>query len=72
MPDKFKALASIAVWVLFIMGLIMFVFAFIFAASKPFDPSELEAWCAVDTALILGTVMLILAVCDMVLRRKLE
>ena len=29
MPDKFKALASIAAWVLFIIGLMSFVFAFV-------------------------------------------
>ena len=72
MPEKFKALASIGAWVLFIMGLLMLVFAFVFWFSSPFDPSAAKAWCTGDTAAILGTVMITLSVCIMTLRRKME
>ena len=72
MPEKFKALASIGAWVLFIMGLLMLVFAFVFWFSSPFDPSSAKAWCTGDTAAILGTVMITLSVCIMTLRRKME
>jgi len=72
MPDKFKALASIGAWVLFIMGLFVLVFAFVFWFSSPLDPSTVKIWCAGDSAAILGTVMVTLSVCVMILRKKME
>jgi len=72
MPPIFKALSSIAAWVLFIVGLLVLVFAFVFWFSSPLDPSEVKAWCAGDSAAILGTVMITLSVCIMILRRKME
>ncbi len=72
MPDKFKALASIGAWVLFIMGLMSFVMAFVFWFGSSIDPSTAGIWCAGDSAAIMGTVMVTLSVCVMVLRSKLE
>ena len=72
MPNIFRALSSIAAWVLFIMGLLMLVFAFVFWFSTPLVPGEIEPWCAGDTAAVMGTVMLTLSVCVMTLRRKME
>ena len=72
MPDKFKALASIGAWVLFIVGLLSIVFAFIFWFGKPLDLSTVGVWCAGDSAAILGTVMVTLSVCVMILRKKME
>ena len=72
MPEKFKALASIGAWVLFIMGLLSFVFAFVFWFGSPIEPSTAGVWCAGDSAAIMGTVMVTLSVCVMVLRKKME
>ena len=72
MPEKFKALASIGAWVLFIMGLLSFVFAFILWFGSPIDPSTAGIWCAGDSAAMMGTVMVTLSVCVMVLRKKME
>ena len=77
MPEKFKALASIGAWFLFIMGLLSFVFAFVFWFSSPVfgsggGPSAAGVWCAGDSAAIMGTVMVTLSVCVMILRRKME
>ena len=72
MPEKFKALASIGAWVLFIMGLLSFVFAFVFWFSSPIEPSTAGVWCAGDSAAIMGTVMVTLSVCVMILRKKME
>ena len=72
MPEKFKALASIGAWVLFIMGLLMLAFAFVFWFGKPLDPSTAVVWCAGDSAAMMGTVMVTLSVCVMILRKKME
>ena len=72
MPEKFKALASIGAWVLFIMGLLSFVFAFVFWFGSPIEPSTAGVWCAGDSAAIMGTVMVTLSVCVMILRKKME
>ena len=72
MPDIFKALASIGAWVLFIVGLLGFVFAFIFWFGSPLDLSTVKIWCAGDSMAILSTVMVTLSVCIMILRRKME
>ena len=72
MPDKFKALASIAAWVLFLIGMGGFVMAFVLWFGKPLDPATAEVWCAGDSAAILSTVMVTLSVCIMVLRKKME
>ena len=72
MPNIFKALASIGAWVLFIVGLLLFVFAFIFWFGSPVDLGDMEIWCAGDSAAILGTVMVTLSVCIMILRKKME
>jgi hypothetical protein len=72
MADKFKALASIGAWVLFIMGLLSFIFAWVFWLGSSIDPSTAGVWCAGDSAAIMGAVMVTLSVCIMVLRKKLE
>ena len=72
MPEKFKALASIGAWVLFIVGLLTIVFAFVFWLGKPLDLSTAGVWCAGDSSAILGTVMVTLSVCIMILRKKME
>ena len=72
MPEKFKALASIGAWVLFIMGLASFVMAFVFWFGSPIEPETAGVWCAGDSAAILGTVMVTLSVCIMILRKKME
>jgi len=76
MPNIFKALSSIGAWVLFIMGLLGLIFGwmiyFMKMSAGPLDVTELSAWCAVDSSFLLGTVMITLSVCIMVLRRKLE
>jgi len=77
MPNIFKGMASISAWVLFIMGLLSFVFAFVFWFSSPVfgsavDPSAAGVWCAGDSAAIMGTVMVTLSVCVMILRKKME
>ena len=72
MPNIFKALATISSWILFIFGILSFVFAIIFMTGRSIDPSTTEVWCIVDSCLIMGAVILILAVCGMALRRKME
>ncbi len=77
MPNTFKALASIGAWVLFIMGLIEFLFGWIVyfraqAAGLLVDVAKLPAWCVGDTLVILGAVLITLSVCVMILRRKME
>ncbi|MFC1971698.1 hypothetical protein ACFLV0_07265 [Chloroflexota bacterium] len=72
MPNIFKALASIGAWVLFLMGLSSFVMAFVFWFGSPIDPSTAGVWCAGDSAAVMGTVMVTLSVCIMVLRKKME
>jgi len=77
MPEKFKALASIGAWVLFIMGLSSFVFAFVFWFGSPVfgeggGPSAAGVWCAGDSAAMMGTVMVTLSVVIMKLRHMLE
>jgi hypothetical protein len=77
MPAKFKGLASIGAWVLFIMGLILFLFGWIIyframAAGLLEDVAKLAPWCTMDSFFVLGTIMITLSVCVMVLRRKLE
>ena len=72
MPQIFKALATIGAWVLFVIGMLGFVFAFIFWFGSPMDPSTAGAWCAGDSAAILSTVMVTLSVCIMILRKKME
>jgi hypothetical protein len=76
MPNIFKALATIGTWVLFIMGLISFLFGwsvyFQIMAAGSLDVTELPAWCWVQSSWILGGVLIALSVCIMILRRKME
>jgi len=77
MPNIFKALSSIGAWVLFIMGLILFLFGWVvyfraMSAGLLEDVAKLPAWCPMDSFFILGTVMITLSVCVMILRRKME
>jgi hypothetical protein len=72
MPEKFKALATIGAWVLFVMGLLSFVWAFVFWFSSPVDFSEAGIWAAGDSAAVMGAVMVILSICAMRLRGKME
>jgi hypothetical protein len=77
MPNKFKALSSIGAWVLFIMGLVSFLFGWIVyirAASGGLleDVSKLPSWCWMQSAFLLGGVLIALSVCIMILRRKME
>ena len=72
MPEKFKGMATIGAWVLYIIGLAGFVMAFILWFGSPVDPGTAEAWCAGDSAAILSTVMVTLSVCIMILRKKME
>ena len=66
MPDKFKALASIGAWVLFIMGLLSFVFAWYFWLGTNIGSDTTGVWCSGDSAAIMGTVMVTLSVCIMI------
>ena len=72
MPNIFKALATISSWILFIFGILSFIFGFMFMSSRSIDLSTTGVWCMVDTSFMMGAVMLILAVSAMVLRRKME
>ena len=76
MPNIFKALASIGAWVLFIMGLLGFLFGWIVFIMKmgagPLDVTKMQAWCSVDTSFILGAIMVTLSACVMILRKKME
>ena len=76
MPEKFKALTSIGAWVLFIMGLLGFLFGwivlFIMIGAGPLDVTKMHAWCSVDTSFILGAIMVTLSACVMILRKKME
>ena len=75
MPDKFKGLATIGAWVLFIMGLMSFVFAFVLWFSSPVfgeGPGAAGVWCAGDSSAMMGTVMVTLSVVIMMLRKKIE
>lgn len=76
MPNIFKALSSIGAWVLFIMGLMSFLFGWVIYFMKmsagPLDVTKLPAWCPVDSSFLLGAVLVTLSVCIMILRRKME
>lgn len=72
MPNIFKALATISSWILFIFGILSFIFGFMFMSGRSIDLSTTNVWCIVDSCYMMGAVMLILAVCAMVLRRKME
>ena len=72
MPNIFKALATISSWILFIWGILYFIIGIMFATGRSIDLSTTEVWCMVDTCFVIGAVLLILAVCAMVLRRKME
>jgi len=76
MPNIFKGMASISAWVLFIMGLLGFLFGWIVyfmrMAAGPMDVTKLSAWCQVNSSFLLGGVLITLSVCIMILRRKLE
>jgi hypothetical protein len=77
MPNIFKALSSIGTWVLFIMGLISFLFGWIvyfraMSAGLLEDVAELPSWCWMQSAWMLGGVLIALSVCIMILRRKME
>jgi hypothetical protein len=77
MPDKFKGMATTGAWVLFIVGLISFLFGWIvyfraMAAGTLEDVAEYPAWCWMQSAWILGGVLIALSVCIMILRRKME
>jgi hypothetical protein len=72
MPSKFKALASIGAWVLFIMGLSFFIVAYVFWLGSSIDLSTAGVWVAGDSAAVMGTVMTVLSVCVMILRKKME
>lgn len=76
MPNIFKALSSIGAWVLFIMGLLGFIFGwmvyFMKMSAGPMDVTKLPAWCAVDSSFLLSAVMITLSVCIMILRHKME
>lgn len=77
MLSRFKALASIGAWVLFIMGLLEFLFGWIvffraMAAGLLEDVAKIPAWCVGDTLMILGAIMVTLSVCIMIMRKKME
>jgi hypothetical protein len=77
MPNIFKALATIGAWVLFIEGLVSFLFGWIVyfraaAAGVVENVAEYPAWCWMQSAWILGGVLIALSVCIMILRRKME
>ncbi|MBI4187089.1 MAG: hypothetical protein HY530_06270 [Chloroflexi bacterium] len=67
MPSKFKALASIAAWALFVMGLGTFAWSSVesLVAREPY-PFSTIAWLA------FGTVTLFLSVVVMRWRQSLE
>ncbi len=72
MPQKFKALATITAWTLFLLGWLMLAFVFVFMATIPFEPATLEPWGVFDTAWILAVVTLTLSICVMKLRQMME
>ena len=69
MPNIFKALASISVWVLFIAGLGFLVSSFIPWAASGFGTG---AWQQQDAFCGIGTASIILSVVAMKLRKMLE
>ena len=72
MPQKFKALATITAWTLFLLGCLMLVFVFVFMATTPFKPETFEPWGVFDTAWVLAVITLTLSICVMKLRQMME
>ena len=73
MPSKFKALASISAWVLFIMGLIQFLAGWIvWTREEAGLATNLPLWSAHASLFLLGAVLIVLSVCVMILRKKME
>ena len=69
MPNIFKALASISVWVLFIVGCSWIINTFVSWAAGGFGE---EDWLASVAAEAIGITALILSVVAMKLRKNLE
>ena len=69
MPPIFKALASISVWVLFIVGCVNILTSFIGWATGGFGIAN---WQSGATFLAIGIVSIILSVIAMRLRKMLE
>jgi hypothetical protein len=74
MPNRFKALASIGAWVLFIMGLIQFLVGWIVWPLEEAAglATKLPLWSAHASLFLLGAVLIVLSVCVMILRKKME
>jgi hypothetical protein len=77
MPAKFKGMATLGAWVLFIMGLISFLFGWMayfraIGAGVVENVAEYPSWCWMQSAWLLGGVLIALSVCIMILRRKME
>ncbi len=71
MPQKFKAFASIAAWVLFIFGMISLLMSFITAMVQMEGPAKFLPVKS-DIELALSVFIIILSVVAMRLRQKME
>ena len=73
MPPIFKALASITVWILFILGWFWLLIGGIImpAVGRAFVAGEPPPW-AFHAAWVVGVMTLTLSVCAMKLRQMLE
>ncbi len=69
MPQIFKALASIAVWILFVAGSGYFIAMFVWWAAAGFGTENWQVGAAYDA---LGVAAIILSVVAMKLRKDLE
>ena len=69
MPDKFKALASITAWALFIAGWAHYLSSFVQWSSQGFGP---ENWQQQAAFVAIGTASFVLSVVVMRLRQNME
>ncbi len=73
MPNIFKTLASIMVWILFIISLLIIVRSFVFGtiSGQLFTPNVVPDMFY-PIAILIAIVAGFLSVCAMVLRKKLD
>ncbi len=69
MPNIFKALASISVWILFLLGCSYIISTFISWASGGFGMADWQVHIAAE---VIGITAIILSVVAMKLRKNLE
>ena len=69
MPDIFKALASISVWILFVAGCANFIITLVTLAI---DGVSSEEWEHTAAFLAIATVSILFSVIAMKIRKKME